>query len=49
MIIDGLQKAKDLGATALVDELTKRLSNTRGAMSLRANTVKHITAAISSL
>ena len=49
MIVDGIQKAKDLGATALVDELTKRLSNTRGAMSLRANTVKHITNAISSL
>jgi hypothetical protein len=49
MIIDGIQKAKDLGATALVDELTKRLSNTRGAMSLRTNTLKHITNAISSI
>ena len=49
MIIDGIQKAKELGATALVDTLNKRLSDTKGAISLRTNTLKHITNAISSL
>jgi hypothetical protein len=49
MIIDGLQKAKELGATAVVDALNKRLSDTKGAISLRTNTLKHITNAISSL
>lgn len=49
MIQDGIAKAKELGASDFESSLNKMLSNTKGALSLRQNTLKNVTSAVSSL
>jgi hypothetical protein len=49
MILDGVEKAKALGATDFINSLNKMLSNVKGAKAIRQNTLKHVTNAVSSI
>lgn len=49
LIQDGIVKAKELGATDFVSSLNNMLTNAKGSLSLRQNTLKNVTSSISSL
>ena len=49
LIADGITKAKELGATAFVDTLNKKLSETKGGKSITQNVLKNVSAAISNI
>jgi len=49
LIQDGIVKAKELGASDFVSSLNNMLSNAKGGLSLRQNTLKNVVAATNSL
>jgi type VI protein secretion system component VasK len=49
LIADGIAKAKELGATAFVNTLNKKLSETKGGKSTAQNVLKNVSAAISNI
>jgi hypothetical protein len=49
LIQDGIVKAKELGASDFVSSLNNMLSNAKGGLSLRQNTLKNVTSSINSL
>ena len=49
LIQDGIVKAKELGASDFVSSLNNMLSNAKGGLSLRQNTLKNVVSATNSL
>lgn len=49
LIADALVKAKELGATAFIDTLNKKLSEAKGSKGIYINVLKSISTAISNI